>query len=69
MRHELQYTIVARYLRLIPLEWSAEGRVGLRVEVYGCAYCECKLEKRLNFLVLSLRTLDSLLVFSYSFFL
>ncbi|MCJ8745204.1 hypothetical protein PDJAM_G00127740 [Pangasius djambal] len=38
VRHELQYTIVARYLRFIPLEWSAEGRVGLRVEVYGCAY-------------------------------
>ncbi|XP_047662705.1 contactin-associated protein-like 2b [Tachysurus fulvidraco] len=38
VRHELQYTIVARYLRIIPLEWSAEGRVGLRVEVYGCAY-------------------------------
>ncbi|TTC44339.1 Contactin-associated protein-like 5 [Bagarius yarrelli] len=38
VRHELQYAIVARYLRFIPLVWSAEGRVGLRVEVYGCAY-------------------------------
>ncbi|KAL6468160.1 hypothetical protein MHYP_G00238370 [Metynnis hypsauchen] len=38
VRHELQYIIVARYLRFIPLEWSEEGRIGLRVEVYGCAY-------------------------------
>ncbi|XP_062843349.1 contactin-associated protein-like 2b [Trichomycterus rosablanca] len=38
VKHELQYTIVARYLRFIPLERSAEGRIGLRVEVYGCAY-------------------------------
>ncbi|KAI4894492.1 hypothetical protein NFI96_006589 [Prochilodus magdalenae] len=44
VRHELQYTVVARYLRFIPLEWSEEGRVGLRVEVYGCAYCECLLK-------------------------
>uniref|UniRef100_A0AAR2K251 Contactin associated protein like 2b n=1 Tax=Pygocentrus nattereri TaxID=42514 RepID=A0AAR2K251_PYGNA len=38
VRHELQYTIVGRYLRFIPLEWSEEGRIGLRVEAYGCAY-------------------------------
>ncbi|XP_031415202.1 contactin-associated protein-like 2b [Clupea harengus] len=38
VRHDLQYSIVARYLRIIPLEWSEEGRIGLRVEVYGCAY-------------------------------
>ncbi|XP_062373361.1 contactin-associated protein-like 2b [Sardina pilchardus] len=38
VRHNLQYSIVARYLRFIPLEWSEEGRIGLRVEVYGCAY-------------------------------
>ncbi|KAL2097006.1 hypothetical protein ACEWY4_006213 [Coilia grayii] len=38
VRHDLQYSIVARYLRFIPLDWSEEGRIGLRVEVYGCAY-------------------------------
>uniref|UniRef100_A0A3P8QSK1 Contactin associated protein 2 n=1 Tax=Astatotilapia calliptera TaxID=8154 RepID=A0A3P8QSK1_ASTCA len=38
VRHELQQGIVARFLRLIPLEWSEEGRIGLRIEVYGCSY-------------------------------
>ncbi|XP_026876989.2 contactin-associated protein-like 2b isoform X1 [Electrophorus electricus] len=37
-RHELQHAIVARYLRFLPLEWSEEGRIGLRLEVYGCVY-------------------------------
>ena len=40
MRHELQQSIVARYVRFVPLQWSKEGRMGLRVEVYGCSYCE-----------------------------
>ncbi|CAI5673435.1 unnamed protein product [Oreochromis niloticus] len=38
VRHELQQGIVARFLRLIPLDWSEEGRIGLRIEVYGCSY-------------------------------
>ncbi|KAM9331850.1 contactin-associated protein-like 2a [Pholidichthys leucotaenia] len=38
VRHELQQGIVARFLRLTPLDWSEEGRIGLRVEVYGCPY-------------------------------
>ncbi|KAM6900735.1 contactin-associated protein-like 2a [Xenentodon cancila] len=38
VRHELQQGIVARFLRLIPLAWSEEGRIGLRIEVYGCSY-------------------------------
>ncbi|KAK7881299.1 hypothetical protein WMY93_029708 [Mugilogobius chulae] len=38
VRHELQLGIVARFLRLIPLDWSEEGRIGLRIEVYGCSY-------------------------------
>uniref|UniRef100_A0A8C8DZD9 Contactin associated protein 2 n=1 Tax=Oryzias sinensis TaxID=183150 RepID=A0A8C8DZD9_9TELE len=41
VRHELQQGIVARFLRLIPLAWSEEGRIGLRIEIYGCSYCEC----------------------------
>lgn len=40
VRHELQHPFVARYVRFIPLDWSEEGRIGLRVELYGCAYCE-----------------------------
>ena len=39
-RHELLRSIVARYVRFVPLQWSKEGRMGLRVEVYGCSYCE-----------------------------
>ncbi|XP_032359349.1 contactin-associated protein-like 2a isoform X2 [Etheostoma spectabile] len=38
VRHELQQGIVARFLRLVPLDWSEEGRIGLRLEVYGCSY-------------------------------
>uniref|UniRef100_A0AAY4AL75 Contactin associated protein like 2b n=1 Tax=Denticeps clupeoides TaxID=299321 RepID=A0AAY4AL75_9TELE len=38
VRHDLQYSIVARFLRFIPMDWSEEGRIGLRVEVYGCSY-------------------------------
>lgn len=40
VRHDLQNTIVARYLRIIPLDWSEEGRIGLRFEIYGCPYCK-----------------------------
>lgn len=40
VRHELQHAILARYIRFIPLEWSREGRTGVRLELYGCSYCE-----------------------------
>uniref|UniRef100_A0A9J8AZ26 Contactin associated protein 2 n=2 Tax=Cyprinus carpio TaxID=7962 RepID=A0A9J8AZ26_CYPCA len=38
VRHDLQNPTVARYLRIIPLDWSEEGRIGLRFEIYGCPY-------------------------------
>uniref|UniRef100_A0A8C2UK34 Contactin associated protein 2 n=1 Tax=Chinchilla lanigera TaxID=34839 RepID=A0A8C2UK34_CHILA len=38
VRHDLQHPVIARYVRVVPLDWSAEGRIGLRVEVYGCSY-------------------------------
>ncbi|XP_056155171.1 contactin-associated protein-like 2a, partial [Lampris incognitus] len=38
VRHELQQGIVARFLRMVPLDWSEEGRIGLRIEIYGCSY-------------------------------
>ncbi|KAG7453711.1 contactin-associated protein-like 2 [Solea senegalensis] len=38
IRHELQHTILARYIRLVPLDWSREGRIGVRLELYGCSY-------------------------------
>ena len=40
VRHELQHAILARYIRFIPVGWSREGRIGLRLELYGCSYCE-----------------------------
>lgn len=43
VRHDLQHSIVARYLRFIPLGWSEEGQIGLRIEIYGCLYCELAL--------------------------
>lgn len=38
VQHKLQQTVIARYLRLIPLDWNTNGRIGLRVEAYGCPY-------------------------------
>uniref|UniRef100_A0A665V3T6 Contactin-associated protein-like 2 n=1 Tax=Echeneis naucrates TaxID=173247 RepID=A0A665V3T6_ECHNA len=38
VRHELQHAILARYIRFIPLAWSREGRIGVRLELYGCPY-------------------------------
>ncbi|XP_047006175.1 contactin-associated protein-like 2 [Ictalurus punctatus] len=38
VRYDLQHVIVARFLRFIPLDWSEEGRIGLRIEIYGCLY-------------------------------
>uniref|UniRef100_A0A8C9DDD9 Contactin-associated protein-like 2 n=1 Tax=Prolemur simus TaxID=1328070 RepID=A0A8C9DDD9_PROSS len=38
VRHDLQHPIIARYVRIVPLDWNGEGRIGLRIEVYGCSY-------------------------------
>uniref|UniRef100_A0A667X365 Contactin associated protein like 3 n=1 Tax=Myripristis murdjan TaxID=586833 RepID=A0A667X365_9TELE len=38
VQHTLQQPVVARYLRLIPLDWNPNGRIGLRLETYGCPY-------------------------------
>lgn len=45
VRHDLQHSIVARYLRFIPLGWSEEGQIGLRIEIYGCSYCEFEISE------------------------
>jgi len=42
VRQELQHPILARYIRFIPLDWSKDGRIGVRLELYGCSYCEYK---------------------------
>ncbi|XP_036130146.1 contactin-associated protein-like 4 isoform X1 [Molossus molossus] len=36
--YRLQPSIKARFLRFIPLEWNPKGRIGLRIEVFGCSY-------------------------------
>ncbi|XP_036395954.1 contactin-associated protein-like 5 [Megalops cyprinoides] len=36
--HRFPHSIRTRFLRFVPQEWSPSGGVGLRVEVYGCAY-------------------------------
>uniref|UniRef100_A0A3P9P8C0 Contactin associated protein 2 n=1 Tax=Poecilia reticulata TaxID=8081 RepID=A0A3P9P8C0_POERE len=38
VHEELQHAIVARYIRFIPLHWSQKGRIGVRLELYGCSY-------------------------------
>ncbi|KAM4628786.1 contactin-associated protein-like 5 [Polymixia lowei] len=38
VQYKLQQPVVARYLRLVPLDWNPSGRIGLRLETYGCPY-------------------------------
>ncbi|XP_062845346.1 contactin-associated protein-like 5 isoform X2 [Trichomycterus rosablanca] len=38
VHNKLPHILRTRYLRFIPREWSLEGWIGLRVEVYGCSY-------------------------------
>ena len=40
VHYKLQQPAVARFLRLIPLDWNPNGRIGLRLETYGCPYSE-----------------------------
>uniref|UniRef100_A0A8B9QHW0 Uncharacterized protein n=1 Tax=Apteryx owenii TaxID=8824 RepID=A0A8B9QHW0_APTOW len=36
--YRLQHSIKARFLRFVPLDWNPNGRIGMRIEVYGCTY-------------------------------
>ncbi|KAK2822855.1 hypothetical protein Q5P01_022920 [Channa striata] len=38
VQYKLQRPVIARFLRLAPLDWNPNGRVGLRLEAYGCPY-------------------------------
>ncbi|XP_047444283.1 contactin-associated protein-like 4 [Mugil cephalus] len=38
VQYKLEQPVVARFLRLIPLDWNPTGRIGLRLEIYGCRY-------------------------------
>ncbi|XP_051971628.1 contactin-associated protein-like 5 isoform X1 [Xyrauchen texanus] len=36
--YKLQHPVIAQYLRILPLDWNPNGRMGLRLEAYGCQY-------------------------------
>ncbi|XP_045628291.1 contactin-associated protein-like 3 isoform X2 [Ursus americanus] len=38
VHYRLQPSFEARFLRFLPLAWNPKGRIGMRIEVYGCAY-------------------------------
>ncbi|XP_032284243.1 contactin-associated protein-like 4 [Phoca vitulina] len=38
VHHPLQPPVEARYLRFLPSAWNPDGRIGMRVEVYGCPF-------------------------------
>lgn len=38
VQNKLQQPVAARFLRLLPLGWNPSGRIGLRLEAYGCSY-------------------------------
>uniref|UniRef100_A0A8C3A4L8 Contactin associated protein like 3 n=1 Tax=Cyclopterus lumpus TaxID=8103 RepID=A0A8C3A4L8_CYCLU len=38
VQYKLQQPAIARFLRLIPLDRNPSGRIGLRLEAYGCPY-------------------------------
>uniref|UniRef100_A0A665XDW3 Contactin associated protein like 3 n=1 Tax=Echeneis naucrates TaxID=173247 RepID=A0A665XDW3_ECHNA len=40
VQYKLQQPAIARFLRLLPLDWNPSGRIGLRLETYGCPYSE-----------------------------
>ncbi|KAF1449094.1 Contactin-associated protein-like 5, partial [Spheniscus mendiculus] len=38
VHHKFLHSMKARFLRFVPLKWNVGGRIGLRVEVFGCSY-------------------------------
>uniref|UniRef100_A0A3Q3IXZ4 Contactin associated protein like 3 n=1 Tax=Monopterus albus TaxID=43700 RepID=A0A3Q3IXZ4_MONAL len=38
VQYKLQQPVIARFLRLFPLDWNPIGRIGLRLEAYGCPH-------------------------------
>ncbi|MEJ1276018.1 contactin associated protein-like 4 [Cricetulus griseus] len=55
--YRLQPSIKARFLRFIPLEWNPKGRIGMRIEVFGCAYREARLTSSSTLINLTLGSL------------
>ncbi|KAL6035621.1 hypothetical protein STEG23_036457, partial [Scotinomys teguina] len=38
VHHKLLHSMRTRFVRFVPLEWNPSGKIGMRVEVYGCSY-------------------------------
>nr|XP_056717364.1 contactin-associated protein-like 5 [Euleptes europaea] len=38
IQHKLLHSVKARFVRFVPLKWNVGGKIGLRVEVFGCSY-------------------------------
>ncbi|XP_020661098.3 contactin-associated protein-like 5 [Pogona vitticeps] len=38
VQHKLLHSVKARFVRFVPLQWNPSGKIGLRVEVFGCSY-------------------------------
>uniref|UniRef100_A0A8C9V3J7 Contactin associated protein family member 3 n=1 Tax=Scleropages formosus TaxID=113540 RepID=A0A8C9V3J7_SCLFO len=38
VHYKLLQPVIARFLRVVPLDWNPNGRIGMRLEVYGCSY-------------------------------
>ncbi|XP_052057008.1 contactin-associated protein like 5-3 isoform X3 [Apodemus sylvaticus] len=38
VHHKLLKSVRTRFVRFVPLEWNPYGKIGMRVEVYGCSY-------------------------------
>ncbi|KAG2460567.1 CNTP1 protein, partial [Polypterus senegalus] len=37
-RHYFHYAITAKHVRFLPMEWNPDGKIGVRLELYGCYY-------------------------------
>ncbi|XP_029324091.1 contactin-associated protein-like 3 [Mus caroli] len=40
VQYSLQPSFHTRFLRFLPLTWNPKGRIGMRIEVYGCSYSD-----------------------------
>ncbi|XP_040612099.1 contactin-associated protein-like 3 isoform X2 [Mesocricetus auratus] len=38
VQYRLQPPFHTRFLRFLPLAWNPKGRIGMRIEIYGCSY-------------------------------
>uniref|UniRef100_A0A5F8G7S4 Contactin associated protein family member 5 n=1 Tax=Monodelphis domestica TaxID=13616 RepID=A0A5F8G7S4_MONDO len=38
VHHKFLHSVKARFIRFVPMEWNPNGKIGMRVEVYGCSY-------------------------------